>query len=309
MGIIGFYYPDKEEEWDRICGAGFLGNFWDVSPELIELIATAPDGKRTKNSFRNAEAAFQALKFWEHAAIFKKATGSESYQLSKDASGGDVYQDRTYAGFGSNWKGMQAVLMAKFRPGTVMASALAHTGDAFLLEHNSTPGRDSIWSDNCDGEGKNWLGLQLMLVRDQIIGRSEWSAYIRGLIDVDSVDAGKPRSKSKGTEWQQTVRQATQALVQETRRRRPSCRRRGCSRPTWNGRQGEFCSKACRNAETAQPRCQRPGCHKTPWNGQQGEYCSRTCKALASKPVNTGLPAPLCNRCSRPGPQCACIER
>ena len=29
-----------------------------------------------------------------------------------------------------------------------------------------------IWSDNLDGSGQNWLGLQLMLIRDQLQKRN-----------------------------------------------------------------------------------------------------------------------------------------
>lgn len=29
-----------------------------------------------------------------------------------------------------------------------------------------------IWSDNLDGSGQNWLGLQLMLIRDQLQKRT-----------------------------------------------------------------------------------------------------------------------------------------
>ena len=49
-----------------------------------------------------------------------------------------VLQDWSYAGTGGNWQGMLVVLLAKFKPGTVMAELLLATGDAFLLEHKTT---------------------------------------------------------------------------------------------------------------------------------------------------------------------------
>lgn len=90
--------------------------------------------------------------------------------------------------------------MSCSRGALLEASKLLETRDAFLLEHNSKSGRDKacvhcmawhgilgkwtgddpveraanlrqIWSDNLDGSGKNWLGLQLMLLRDQLRGR------------------------------------------------------------------------------------------------------------------------------------------
>ena len=55
-----------------------------------------------------------------------------------------------------------------------MAVALLGTDDSFLLNHSAHPGRDEVWSDNCDGEGTNWLGLQLMLTRGELSGEYEW---------------------------------------------------------------------------------------------------------------------------------------
>jgi len=47
-----------------------------------------------------------------------------------------------------------------------MGDALIATGDLYLVEHNAVYGRDLVWSDNSDGSGTNWLGLQCMLFRD-----------------------------------------------------------------------------------------------------------------------------------------------
>ena len=43
-------------------------------------------------------------------------------------------------------------------------------------------GGDNTWSDDCTGDGMNWFGLQLMLVRDELRGTSgdgSWTEYIR----------------------------------------------------------------------------------------------------------------------------------
>ena len=43
------------------------------------------------------------------------------------------------------------------------------------------PGRGNAWSDDCTGDGMNWFGLQLMLVRDELRGKSgdgSWTEYI-----------------------------------------------------------------------------------------------------------------------------------
>ena len=59
---------------------------------------------------------------------------------------------------------MLAVLRAKFQD-PELAQKLLRTGNAFLLEHSSHPGKECVWSDGFDGSGSNWLGLQLMMVR------------------------------------------------------------------------------------------------------------------------------------------------
>merc|ERR1719223_1560923 len=113
---------------------------------------------------------------------------------------------------------MRAVLRAKFAPGTPLATALSRTGDAFLLEHNSAKGRDKIWSDNCDGEGTNWLGLQLLLLRDNLVREMKWTRYIRGLVDLET---GQPHTDGCAGIWQQTVRRASAAVVDAVSKQAP----------------------------------------------------------------------------------------
>lgn len=38
----------------------------------------------------------------------------------------------------------------------------------FLIEHSEGYDGDDVWSDFCDGRGSNWLGLNLMRVRDEL---------------------------------------------------------------------------------------------------------------------------------------------
>jgi len=107
---------------------------------------------------------------------------------------------------------MWAVLNAKFRPKMPCAEALLKTGGAFLLKHDPIEGRDKVWSDNGDGEGVNWLGIQLLLIRDQLSGESRWTDYIKNLINIDVGDAKTP---SKAHQWHDTVRRARLALLDE----------------------------------------------------------------------------------------------
>ena len=66
--------------------------------------------------------------------------------------------------------------------GTSVAQASLDTQDAFIFEFTGSQGLDNTLSDDCTGDGKNWLGLQLMLVRDELgrkSGDGSWTEYIR----------------------------------------------------------------------------------------------------------------------------------
>merc|ERR1719429_729678 len=102
--------------------------------------------------------------------------------------------DFSYGGKGDNWKGMYAVLEAKFSL-AALRKALGKTKDTFLLEHNSVRGRDDVWSDNYDGTGTNWLGMQLMLIRDKQGGTSKWTEFIKSCVNIDSGTPLHPEGK------------------------------------------------------------------------------------------------------------------
>lgn len=123
--LIGFYYPGKDAVVDRLCGARFLGNSW-----ICEL-CFAPPGHEAR-PFQNAEAAFQASKFWSRADAFSALSGEEAFRKKQQLGAPDL----TYGGFRSNWLAMRAVLETKFSKGSEVAGWLLGTGEAFLLEHN-----------------------------------------------------------------------------------------------------------------------------------------------------------------------------
>mmetsp|Transcript_143169 Transcript_143169/g.399007 ORF Transcript_143169/g.399007 Transcript_143169/m.399007 type:complete len:510 (-) Transcript_143169:167-1696(-) len=211
VGVIGFHHPGHEEAWDRLCGSGFLSCSYALG--LAELQIETPCEPGARRPFRTAEAAFHALKFWSIAEEFSSLSGEAAFQRSQQLGG---QEDFTYAGFGSGWKGMLAVLNAKFKPSSCWLTALLKTGDAYLLEHSSMR-RDKGWLDERTGESNNWLGLLLMLIRDQHSGEGKWTEYVAGLVDIDS---GKAHTNTKAQQWQQTVRSATRALDEEAERAR-----------------------------------------------------------------------------------------
>jgi hypothetical protein len=95
-----------------------------------------------------------------------------------------------------------------------MAEQLLLTDDAYLLEHNSKSGRDFLWSDNQDGEGQNWLGLQLMLLRDELRrlkgGSTNWTTYIQN--DCRMNLSTGPSYDKVNELWQATVRRSALAI-------------------------------------------------------------------------------------------------
>lgn len=154
-GVIAFYYPGKETNYDKYCGSGFLSNFF-----ISHLVLYSADSQ-TSEKFICAESAFQALKFWDKRAQFSTLNGKEAFELKKKLT----QPDFTYAGYGSNYFAMEAVLNAKFEQNSDLKQLLIDTKNSFLLEHNEKKERDVYWSNDNDGTGRNMLGYLLMYLR------------------------------------------------------------------------------------------------------------------------------------------------
>jgi len=204
--IVAFSFPGLEEPWDELCSASFLANSYDVGSDCLQLKA-----KGDTKQFRNAEAAFQALTFWTEADEFTNLSGEQALQQKHARLG---HEDWDYAGYENKWKGMMAVLHAKFKSGSKLEKALEKTGDAFLLNHSGRHEEDPVWSDNNDGEGTNWLGLQLMLLRDRRTGWKKWTRFIESSIDRQTGECIQPEDMNPNA-WQDAVRNARAAVAEE----------------------------------------------------------------------------------------------
>lgn len=310
VDVVAFYHPGRDELWDRRCKCGFLGNFWHMGQDALKVTARgAQQQDPSEQSFSNAEAAFQALKFWHRSQDFRQCDGSGAFDLKRQLQG---QEDFSYGSTGSNWAGMLLVLRAKYGIPSY-ANALKATDDTFLLEHNSTPGRDKVWSDNFNGEGTNWLGLQLMLICDEINDKTDvagsWTAWLTKYCSLNTAtgEFGTPRGADA---WQNAVSAGTKNVLGE--QTIEFCAREGCGKPTWNGKRGEYCSRGCRQFPDRASRgeqsiecCAREGCGKPSWNGKRGEYCSRSCRqfpAQASRSPAVPM-SPAVQVCGRPGCQ------
>lgn len=60
---------------------------------------------------------------------------------------------------------MKKALTAKFTQHEDLKILLLSTGEAKLIEHTEN---DAYWGDGGDGKGKNYLGILLMQVREEI---------------------------------------------------------------------------------------------------------------------------------------------
>merc|ERR1712060_815880 len=149
---------------------------------------------------------------WSEAERFRHLSGEEACQVRKQFQG---WEDIKYGGYCSAWLGMLAVLRAKFTQSKQCLNALLRTDDAYILAHSGIAGRDRRWTANVVGDGTNWLGLQLMLIRDEMWmrkgGPSTWTQYIQNYCGID-LKSGEVKSR-KGA-WQSSVNAASHAWLQ-----------------------------------------------------------------------------------------------
>ena len=198
--FIGFYYKDKDTDIDKFCECGFLGNFY--ASEITY------NGK----TFQNAEAAFQACKWWQYADKFTKCkNGDEAFRLkvTYDKSQ-QVYKKDLQYGIKSlntnkfsnaNLQAMYQILQIKFQ-NPEFGQKLHETEDYLLIEHNETEGRDSVWSNNYNGLGSNALGLLLMIIRHEnrekhTHTQSQKSFYNKLINILPKLTGGKPPNFTK----------------------------------------------------------------------------------------------------------------
>lgn len=336
--VIAFYGPGFDDLPDQLCQHTEFGNFWPV-PEDVTFThrKLARKGKKPQPlSFSNTETAFQAMKFFHDEKSLNQFTGlsgGQAFAKKKELvnTPGAAHEDKTAMGIG-NWNAMYMLLKVKFGANLDVATKaqkklrkkLLDTGDKFLIEYNAASGRDNVWSNNGadQADGFNWLGLQLMLLRDEINegkngatkaskpdkNAGKWTTYFKGM-GMPTTDGtlhlpeggwdGDWRNQWKDGDFakylQLLVEAPTKAVEAELMKRGMVCATPGCGKPSWNGLPGECCSKRCRDG-AAVPTCDNPGCKKPTWNGQAGYYCGRWCQTQASakpkaSPAAAGYPA------------------
>jgi len=182
--FLAFYFAlDADNEkikkfgWDMFFG-GF--GFSNLAYAPIFIIVGGE-----KLTFQNTEAGFQYLKYLyldkdkEIYKRFAKCNGQEAWDVRCDLMNNrpDLIPDFTYYGYG-RWGAMLELLRCKFTQNEHLRFELLATGDAFLMEHNTKTGKDLYFSNNHVGDGLNWLGYQLMIVRAELNGNTFFPKWL-----------------------------------------------------------------------------------------------------------------------------------
>mmetsp|Transcript_44445 Transcript_44445/g.95844 ORF Transcript_44445/g.95844 Transcript_44445/m.95844 type:complete len:788 (-) Transcript_44445:68-2431(-) len=210
-----------------------LGNDWNAEQDRFEIEIGAKDHTTTKHRCHNGEAAFVSLMFPESAADVCGLAGPEARlrgRILQDAAEVRREQENrnrpfymsekpievTTWGPKEAWHAMASVLRAKFAAGSECATALESTGESFLLHRGDQEEseHEPLWSDRGDGTGLNGLGLQLMVLRDELLGRDHWSSFLSDLFDFLT---GEPKTADALEYWQSIVRTAGLSIAQHQR--------------------------------------------------------------------------------------------
>jgi len=206
LSVILFCGFDPDRVWETKLGHGFLGPCYDLGTNGLRLEAPCSAGK--VQNFKNAEAAFHALKFWALGPRFARLSGEAAREKQEKLGG---HADSTFGGFGSAWQAMLAVSRAKFVAGSEVATSLLATGDALLLSYDPAVVHRGPSRSDCLG-GANLLGMLLLLVRDELSGGSAWTRYIGSLVNLPD---GKSRGFRQDEEWRQVIVGAS-SIISET---------------------------------------------------------------------------------------------
>lgn len=97
------------DRWEHLTGSVFLSNAYDLG-EGMEL--QPPNG--ANKSFRNAEAAYLSLRFWEECDVVAQLDAFAAKKKIEEIEGRRE-ASRFYAGYRNKWKSMWGVLEAKFK--------------------------------------------------------------------------------------------------------------------------------------------------------------------------------------------------
>ncbi len=156
---------------ERARDAGFIG-FYNHNDPVTEIFGNFYERSFVfeGSQYKCSEGAYQAQKFTDNPALmnqFCSLGGDPAFQLAASHKN-SIRKDWHKV----NLDIMRKILVAKFNNPFHKEMLLA-TGSSYLVERNPKKGRDTFWSDDSDGTGKNMLGKLLMQIRKELGGTGE----------------------------------------------------------------------------------------------------------------------------------------
>lgn len=136
-------------------GQDLFGNFWILSKNISYNGITA----------NNVESLYHSAKFTNNIKQeFNNLSPLKAFYLSRQYQ---KYVRKDWSKIKDQV--MLDLLRIKFKI-PLCTLVLLWTEDKYIVEHNPVKGRDTYWSDNCDGSGQNKLGQLLMIIRKELSG-------------------------------------------------------------------------------------------------------------------------------------------
>lgn len=240
-------------------------------------------------TYRCAEAAFQAQKDSSRQSEFVNLDGGSAFRLGREVRCRNDWNNIKY-------KIMMDVLLCKFSD-PKLKGELEKTGYAYIIEHCPKKGKDTYWSDDYDGTGKNMLGKLLMGIRKMFFNvpipkcpGEYWNNIANKQFNNLCVKCGI-NAPNPGYKWCQVCYNQSKGIFTNTTK----CRNCHMNAPNPGYKWCQTCYNQSRTSQNNQnqsrlpyqsfkfqiiqkARCSRVGCPCNSWNGKSGEFCCITCR-------------------------------
>jgi len=141
VDAIAFYCPGSgPTPCDLRTGGGPFANFWPLAPSHIEVAHGGTSGR-----FTNSEAAYHALKWWQHAPTRVRfeacdaaglAGGEQAFALKRALERDGEMVAKSYCDRLDKWDAMLLVLRAKWRL-PAFRELLVSSAGCLIVEHSA----------------------------------------------------------------------------------------------------------------------------------------------------------------------------
>ena len=232
---IAFSSNGITSAWDKYCESSFLCNKYESQFYIIQ----NDEFPTIEGRFLIAEAAYQAskLNFNKFVNQYREINAIQIEYLKY------IHQwliDPLFKYDDKKWRSMLSIIRAKFTR-TNLYVKLLETRDWFIINHSRLYRMKSLWSDGYNGCGYNWLGLILMIVREEIreklkLEPTRWKTIIDNNVNMET---------GEFTEiWSSYVKSVASDVNTFFTPMSMKCRRLGC--PNVCNDDNEYCCEDCK---------------------------------------------------------------